>query len=90
LRSSVVPQPRHFRDRIDSAIIAQRLALCKITLSMIDLPGVARVEQLAGKNGRWTVEEAMSGDQSDQGRELLMDAHTFQLYRVRLCTYPRH
>lgn len=51
--------------------------------------GIAGIEQLAWKGGRWTVEEQMNGDQSDQGRELLMDAHTIHLYRVRLYSYPR-
>ncbi len=30
----------------------------------------------------------MNGDQSDQGRELLLDAHAIRLYRVRLYSYP--
>jgi hypothetical protein len=51
--------------------------------------GIAGIARLAWKAGRWTVEEEMNGDQSDQGRGLLMDAHTIQLYRVRLYSYPR-
>ena len=51
--------------------------------------GIAGIQQLAFKDGRWTVEEEMNGDQSDQGRGLLLDPHTIHLYRVRLYTYPR-
>ena len=51
--------------------------------------GIAGIEQLAWKDGRWTVTQEMNGDQSDQGRGLLMDPHTIHLYRVRLYTYPR-
>jgi hypothetical protein len=51
--------------------------------------GIAGIEQLAWKDGRWTVALEMNGDQSDQGRGLLLDPHTIHLYRVRLYTYPR-
>ena len=51
--------------------------------------GIAGIEQLAWKDGRWTVAEEMNGDQSDQGRGLLLDAHAIHLYRVRLYSYPR-
>jgi hypothetical protein len=53
------------------------------------IAGIAGIDQLAWRNGRWTIEERLNGDQSDQGRALLMDAHTIQLYRVRLYSYPR-
>jgi len=51
------------------------------------LAGIADIEQLAWKSGHWTVAQQMNGDQSDQGRQLLMDAHV-RLYRVRLYHYP--
>lgn len=50
--------------------------------------GIAGIAQLAWKDGHWTVAQQMNGDQSDQGRELLMDADTIHLYRLRLYTYP--
>jgi Domain of unknown function (DUF5597) len=50
--------------------------------------GIAGIAELAWKDGGWTVAERMNGDQSDQGRELLMDAHAIHLYRVRLYSYP--
>jgi hypothetical protein len=54
------------------------------------LAGIADIAQLAWKDGGWTVAQQLNGDQSDQGRELLMDAHAVHLYRVRLYTYPGH
>ncbi|MHB8814246.1 MAG: GH35 family beta-galactosidase [Steroidobacteraceae bacterium] len=51
------------------------------------LAGIADIAELAWKHGSWTVAQQMNGDQSDQGRELLMDAHTIHLYRVRLYSY---
>jgi hypothetical protein len=50
--------------------------------------GIAGIARLAWKGGGWTVAQQMNGDQSDQGRELLLDAHTVHLYRVRLYSYP--
>jgi hypothetical protein len=51
------------------------------------LAGIADIAQLAWKSGRWAVAVQMNGDQSDQGRALLLDAHTIHLYRVRLYSY---
>ena len=52
------------------------------------LAGIAAVAELAWRDGRWTVAKQLNGDQSDQGRELLLDAHAIHLYRVRLYSYP--
>ena len=52
------------------------------------IAGIAGIARLTWKDGRWTVAEQMNGDQSDQGRELLMDPHAIHLYRVRLYRYP--
>lgn len=51
--------------------------------------GIADMAQLAWEDGGWKVVEEMNGDQTDQGRQLLMDPHAMQLYRVRLYSYPR-
>ena len=51
------------------------------------IAGIAGIAQLAWKDGHWTVAQQMNGDQSDQGRELLMDPHAIHLYRVRLYSY---
>jgi hypothetical protein len=52
------------------------------------IAGIAGIAQLDWKDGGWTVTQQMNGDQSDQGRELLLDAHAIHLYRVRLYNYP--
>jgi hypothetical protein len=52
------------------------------------IAGIAGIDELAWKDGGWTVAARMNGDQSDQGRELLLDAHAIRLYRVRLYNYP--
>lgn len=54
------------------------------------IAGIGGIDQLAWRDGGWRVEEHLNGDQSDQGRQLLMDPHAVHLYRVRLYTYPRH
>lgn len=51
------------------------------------IAGIASIDQLAFVNGDWVAERRLNGDQSNQGRQLLMDAHTFHVYRVRLYTY---
>jgi hypothetical protein len=50
------------------------------------IAGIAGIARLAWKSGRWTVAEQLNGDQSNQGRALLMDADTIHLYRVELYT----
>jgi len=54
-----------------------------------EIAGIAGIDELAWTAGRWTVAQRLNGDQSNQGRELLMDPHTIRLYRVRLYSYPR-
>jgi len=52
--------------------------------------GIAGIEQVSDTDGSWVTERRLNGDQSDQGRELLMDPHEFRIYRVRLFTYTTH
>jgi len=54
------------------------------------IAGIASIERVSDMDGRWIAERLLNGDQSDQGRELLMDSHQFRIYRVRLFTYARH
>jgi hypothetical protein len=54
------------------------------------IAGIASIEQVSDKDGRWVTERRLNGDQSDQGRELLMDSHDFRIYRIRLFTYTSH
>jgi hypothetical protein len=51
--------------------------------------GIASIEPMAWADGRWAATRELNGDQSDQGRALLMDAHAFRVYRVRLYADPR-
>ncbi len=53
------------------------------------IAGIAGIDELTWTSGGWTVAQRLNGDQSNQGRELLMDPHTIRLYRVRLYSYPR-
>lgn len=52
------------------------------------LAGIANVEQVSRHLGKWTTERSLNGDQTNQGRELLMDPHQPKIYRVRLYTIP--
>ena len=54
------------------------------------IAGIASIEQVSDAGGGWVTERRLNGDQSDQGRELLMDARKFQVYRVRLFAYTPH
>lgn len=53
------------------------------------MAGIAGIEQVANSGGKWVTERVLNGDQSDQGRQLLMAAHEMHVYRVRLYAYPR-
>ena len=49
--------------------------------------GIANIEQVSNADGKWVTMRQLTGDQSNQGRELSMDAHEFRVYRVKLYTY---
>lgn len=49
--------------------------------------GIAGIEQVKNVNGKWTTVRRLNGDQSDQGRALLMAPNEFRIYRVKLYTY---
>jgi hypothetical protein len=52
-----------------------------------DVDGVAGIEsaeQVSRASGQWTTERRLNGDQTNQGRQLLLDAHRPHIYRVRL------
>jgi beta-galactosidase GanA len=50
--------------------------------------GVESVEQVSRTSREWTVERRLNGDQTNQGRQLLMDPHQAHMYRVRLYAIP--
>lgn len=53
------------------------------------IAGIAGIEEVTNSGGKWVTERVLNGDQSDQGRQLLMAPHEIDVYRVRLYAYPR-
>jgi len=51
------------------------------------IAGIATVDQVTRSGDSWSVERRLSGDQTDQGRALLMNAHDIRIYRVTLYAY---
>ena len=51
--------------------------------------GIARVEQISNLNGTWVTDRELTGDQTNQGRQLLMSPHEVHIYRVKLYTFSR-
>ena len=49
--------------------------------------GIASVDQVKPGAEGWEIERRLNGDQTDQGRALLMDAHEIRIYRVSLYAY---
>lgn len=50
---------------------------------------IASIEQVSWADGKWLTQRRLNGDQSNQGRQLQLDAHAFGVYRVKLLSYPR-
>jgi hypothetical protein len=48
------------------------------------IAGMESVEQVSRASGQWITDRRLNGDQTNQGRQLLMDAHRPHIYRVRL------
>lgn len=46
--------------------------------------GIASIEEVSRSAADWKVERRLNGDQSNQGRQLSMDAREVRIYRVRL------
>ncbi|MBV9441851.1 MAG: DUF5597 domain-containing protein [Acidobacteriaceae bacterium] len=53
------------------------------------LAGIASIEQISKRDGEWATDRWLNGDQTNQGRQLLMSAHDLHVYRVKLYHYPR-
>lgn len=53
------------------------------------IAGIESVEEVARNSGQWVVEKRLNGDQTNQGRQLLLDPHQPHIYRVRLYTIPQ-
>ncbi len=48
------------------------------------IAGIESVEEVSRSAGRWVVEKRLNGDQTNQGRQVLLDPHRASIYRVRL------
>jgi hypothetical protein len=53
------------------------------------LVGIAKIEQLSAVDGNWVTDRELTGDQTNQGRQLLMSPHRLHVYRVMLYSYNR-
>jgi hypothetical protein len=51
--------------------------------------GIASIDEVTRSGEGWTVLRRLNGDQSNQGRQLTMDAHQVRIYRVRLYAAER-
>lgn len=52
------------------------------------IAGIESVEEVSRASGQWITERRLNGDQTNQGRQLLMDAKRPHIYRVRLYSIP--
>ena len=52
------------------------------------IAGIASVEQVSRRGGEWKVERRLNGDQTNQGRQLMLDPHEHRIFRVRLYSIP--
>lgn len=53
------------------------------------IAGIESVEQVSRASGQWTTEKRLNGDQTNQGRQFMLDPHQPHIYRVRLYSIPR-
>jgi len=51
--------------------------------------GIASIEEVSRAGTAWLVERRLNGDQSNQGRQLSMDADRIRIYRVHLYAAER-
>lgn len=48
------------------------------------IAGIESVEQVSRTEGKWVTERRLNGDQTNQGRQLMLDPHQPHIYRLRL------
>jgi len=53
------------------------------------IAGIESIEQVSRASGQWTTERRLNGDQTNQGRQLMLDPHRPHIYRVRLYSIAR-
>ena len=51
---------------------------------------IESIEEVSRSNGNWSTQRRLNGDQTNQGRQLLMAAHQVRVYRVLLYATPRN
>lgn len=49
-----------------------------------EIAGIESVEQVSRSSGQWITEKRLNGDQTNQGRQLSLDPHRAEIYRVHL------
>jgi uncharacterized protein DUF5597/glycosyl hydrolase family 42 (putative beta-galactosidase) len=66
-----------------------------LTVTMIRDPdvdsgiaGIESIEQVSRREGQWKIERRLNGDQTNQGRQLMLDPHEHRIFRVRLYSIP--
>lgn len=53
------------------------------------IAGIESIEQVSRVSGQWIIERRLNGDQTNQGRQLMLDPHRPHIYRVRLYSIAR-
>jgi hypothetical protein len=48
------------------------------------IAGIASIEQVSRVRGEWQTDKRLNGDQTNQGRQLLLDPHQPHIYHVQL------
>lgn len=51
--------------------------------------GISSIEEVSRSGNKWVTDQQLNGDQSNQGRQLMLDAHNFRIYRVTLYSINR-
>ena len=54
------------------------------------IAGMDSVEQVSRSSGQWITERRLNGDQTNQGRQLMLDPHRPHIYRLRLYSIARN
>jgi len=53
------------------------------------IAGIESVEQVSRNDGKWITERRLNGDQTNQGRQLMLDPHQPRMYHLRLYSVAR-
>ena len=61
----------------------------EILPKLAQMGGIASIVEVRRDHDEWVTVRRLNGDQSNQGRELLMDGRDFHVYRVKLYANAR-